>query len=147
MPTRELLARVDALPPAGLYLLTARLFAEGRRDDAVRWLYVAQLRSRFRLATAPSLPPDGEPALYASLNESVGRPINEWAVGDVDGLAARMGEALDWDPAHANVFTLKEPHAAALEKVRGGLVELRASVLARKNGIRRQRLANGLENR
>lgn len=147
MPLAELEQQAETLPPAGLYALAARRFREGPRQEAVRWLYVAQLRARFRLAVTPDLPRDGEPALYAALNESVGRPINEWAFGDVDALAASLQAALDWDAAHANAATPKPGHEAALAQIRAGLAELRETVLASREKIRQQRAANGLENR
>ena len=147
MPIPDMVAHAPELPPVGLYTLAERLFSAGRRDEGVTWFYIAQIRSRFRLATAPDLPPDGEPALYAALNDSLGRPINEWAFGDIDRVAAQMKQALEWDASHANVVTPKAANAAALEEVRSGLVALRTSVLARKDDIRRQRLAHGLVNR
>ena len=146
-PTSELLAQATELPPASLYPLAAKLFGEDRRDDAVRWLYIAQIRSRFRLATASGLPPDGEPALYGALLESVGRPINEWAFGDIPAVTARMAEALDWDATHANGVTPKGPNRAALEQVPGGLARFRESVIAGGDELRKERAAHGLENR
>ncbi|WP_159992861.1 hypothetical protein [Roseomonas sp. 18066] len=147
MPLVELEATADSLPPAGLYALAARRFREGPRQEAVRWLYVAQLRARFRLAVTPDLPRDGEPALYAALNESVGRPINEWAFGDVDALAASLQAALDWDAAHGNAATPRPGNEAALARIRAGLAEMRETVLASRDRIRQQRTTNGLENR
>ena len=69
--------------------------------------------------------------------------------GDIDRAAAHMAEALDWDQTHANGYTNKATHAAALAQVqvRAGLVALRASVLDEKDDIRRERTANGLANR
>lgn len=147
MPTATLRSGAETLPPVGLYTLAAKLFAEGQRDEATRWLYVAQIRARFHLAVSPGLRPDAEPAIYAALNEDVGRPINEWAFGDVEAAAARMQKALDWDAAHRDGFTPKNGREAALERVRGGLVRLRTQVLAEKDDMRRERHANGLENR
>lgn len=146
-PPAELLAEAQNLEPAELYSLASQLFSAGRRQEAVQWLYVAQLRARFRLAVARDLRPDGEPALYGALNETVGRPINEWGFGDVDALAASMQAALDWDAAHPNGATPKAGNEAALERIRKGLAELRETVLARRDSIREQRRGNGLENR
>jgi hypothetical protein len=142
-----LLAQAETLPPATLYMLAARLFAAGQRDAAVRWLYVAQLRARFHLAVEPGLRPDAEPALYAALNEQVGRPVNEWAFGDVDGVAREMQAALDWDAAHPNGFTPKQGRDEALQRIRAGLAQLRARLVSQRAEIRRQRQENGLENR
>ena len=147
MTIEQLLAQASELPPTGHYVLAGRLFEAGRRDEAVMWFYVAQIRARLRQAAEPGLPPDGEPALYASFNQSLGQPINGWAFGDIDGVARHMMEALDWDAAHDNPITPKASHAAALAKVRDGLEALRTDVLARKDEIRRTRLSNGLGNR
>ncbi len=103
------------------------------------WFYIAQLRARFRLAVAFDLKPDGEPAVYGALFETIGPQINGWAFGDIDSLAAHMQEALDWDSSHANAFTPKADHAAELEEVRSGLAAFRANVLARKEELRRDR--------
>ena len=147
MPLDTLIGQAANLPPDSLYMLAGRLFAAGRRDEAVVWFYIAQLRVRFRLAVAPDLKPDGEPAVYGALFEMIGPEINGWAFGDIDSLAAHMQEALDWDSSHANAFTPKAGHAAELEEVRSGLVAFRANVLARKEELRRDRAARHLENR
>ena len=147
MPLADIAAQAPGLPPVSLYQLAARLFGDGRRDEAVMWFYVAQLRARYRLTAEPGLPPDAEPALYASLNATVGRMINEWAFGDVQAAAAHMQAALDWDAAHANALTPKDAHGPALAQVRAGLEALRRKVLAEQDDIRRQRVRNGLVNR
>lgn len=146
-PTAELLAGATDLPPSSLFILAMKLFGEGRRDEAVRWFYIAQIRGRFRLAAEPNLPPDGEPALYEALFETIGPVINGWAFGDIPGLAARMTEALEWDAAHANGLTPKAPNMAALEQVRSGLVQFRDSLIAQRDDIRKERAADGRENR
>ena len=146
-PIPDLIARAPDLPPLDLYTLAGRLFAAGRRDEAVVWFYIAQIRSRFRLAAAPDLPPDAEPALYAALDDELGREINGWGFGDVDQALGEIDKALDWDATHANAYTPKTTNAAALDEIRGGLVAMRSSMLAHKDDIRRQRTANGLANR
>lgn len=76
MPLETMIAQAPDLPPVSLYMLAGRLFAAGRRDDAVVWFYIAQIRARFRLAAAPDLRPDGEPALYGALFATMGPEIN-----------------------------------------------------------------------
>lgn len=80
-----------------------------------------------------------ETAFYAALLETVGRPINEWAFGNVPALAARMQEALDWDATHPNLVTPKMTDRAVLELIRNGLAQLRLEVLTDADDIRRQR--------
>ncbi len=141
IPVPDLIAQAPGLPPVALYTLAAKLFAAGRRDEAVVWFYIAQIRSRFRLATAPDLPPDGEPALYASLFETIGPPINQWAFCDIDRLAAEMGRALDWDRDHANATSPKDANAAALDQVRSGLIAFRANILETRADFEKDRAA------
>ncbi len=133
--------------PLNLFILAIRKFEAGEQEEAVRWLYVAQIRTRFRLAVTPDLDPSEEPALAGSFMEVIGRPINEWAGGDVDLWTRQMQAALDWDEANENAFTSKSEHPEELETVRAGLAELIVSTRAARDNIRAAREANGLENR
>ena len=51
------------------------------------------------------LRPDADPALFASLSEVVGRPINEYAFGDIPALAATIDRVLAWHAANDDPFT------------------------------------------
>lgn len=146
-PIEVLERSAPAEHPLHLFIHAIRKFEAGEKDDAVRWLYVAQIRTRFRLMVEPDLDPSGEPALFASFMEAIGRPINEWAGGDVDLWTRQMQAALDWDAANDNGFTPKADHPGELETVRAGLAELIVSTRAAREEIRATREANGLENR
>lgn len=147
MPLVELERRVTGEHPSAYFILASRSFEAGKRDEATRWLYVAQLRYRFHIAANPGLPPDGDSALFGSLMETIGRPINEWAGGDVDGWIAAMQNALDWDAANPNGFTSSRAHPAELRTVRAGLADLIVSIEAQRDEIPGERARNGLESR
>lgn len=142
----QIIAQADSVHPATLYILASKLMGEGRMDDAVRWFYIGQLRYRFHLATNPPSIADDQ-TLFSALSESVGRPINEYAFGDVDAAVAQIDAALAWDAAHPNNFTSKERYARELAEMRTGLQELRNDMMANKEYIRETRTRNGLENR
>ena len=142
----QIIAQAESLHPATLYVLATKLMGEGRMDEAVRWFYIGQLRYRFHLASKPATIANDQP-LFTALSESVGRPINEYAFGDVDAAVAEIDAALAWDAAHPNNFTSKERYASELVKVREGLQKLRDDMVARKDEIRETRARNGLENR
>ncbi len=137
MPLGTMMAEAPSLPPVSLYMLAGRLFAAGRRDDAVVWFYIAQIRARFRLAVAPSLAPDGEPAVYEALFETIGPQINGLGVrryrscGGAHAGSARLGQL-----ACQRRSRPRPGHEAELEQVRSGLMSLRASVLTRKDELR-----------
>ncbi len=133
--------------PAEYYRRAAALFKDGRQDDAVFVFYLGQLRYRTHLKARPALKRDGDPALFASLSEVVGRPLNEYAFGDIPALARTIEAVLAYDAANPDGFTppmqFHEAHAA----VREGLSGLRRQILAEQDQIRAQRARNGLVNR
>lgn len=148
MSSEQIVAEAERLHPSALYVLAGRLFQEdGRQDEAVEWFYIGQLRYRVHLAANPGEPSDADPVLFAALSESVGRPLNEYAGGDVDEWVASIDRALAWDEAHDNQFTSKTEHAAEYAEVREGLVKLRDNLVERKDEIRKTREQNGLPNR
>lgn len=147
LPPAEIEARLPQAHPASCYAYAARLFGEGRRDDAVRWFYVGQLRFRIHLKASPNLDPGGEPALFASLNATIGREVNEYAGGDVEAWVAEIGKALAWDSQHPNALTPKEAHAAVHAEIRRGLEALAQQISGSAEKIRAERQKRGLENR
>lgn len=133
--------------PATYYVLAQKLFESGKRDEAIFWFYAGQLRYRFHLAAHPDLEPSGDPALFSSLSEVLGRPLNEYAFGDLKALRATIQRVLDWDERTANGFTSKTKFASPWKETRTGLEKLREYLRTNAEEIRRQRKANGLENR
>jgi hypothetical protein len=147
MDLDRLIAIIPAQHPAFYYILATRLFEANRKDEALFWFYAGQLRYRTRLACHPDLPPGTEPALFASLQEVAGRPINEHAGADPDAWAAAMQRALEWDEQTPNGFEPKAPCTAAIADQRGGLATLIDYVRRNKDSIRAERAARGLPNR
>lgn len=142
----QIIAGAESAHPAALYVLASKLMRAERLDEAVRWLYVGQLRYRFHLATDPPNATD-ERVLFSALSESVGRPLNEYAFGDVDRAVREIDAALAWDAAHANNFTSKSAYPQQFANTREGLKGLRDDMLARRQEIRETRTRNGLPNR
>lgn len=143
----QLKAGIEKRHPAAYYILATKLFDAGGRDEAVFWFHAGQLRYRFHLAASPDLPKSGDPALFASLTEVIGRPINEYAFGDLPALEATLDKALAWDEQTDNGMTSKSAHAAEWKDVREGLGKMRDYIKANAEQIRAQRKQNGLENR
>ena len=142
----EIIAGAERAHPAALYVLASKLMGAGRLDEAVRWFYIGQLRYRFYLLTNPTDAADAG-ILFSALSESVGRPINEYAFGDVDGAVRQIDAALAWDEAHPNHVTSKDAHPTQLATVRDGLIAMRDDMIARKQEMKETRTRNGLPNR
>lgn len=133
--------------PSAYYMRAISLFQKGKKDDAVFVFYLGQLRFRTHLLAHPQLKPDSDPALFSSLSEVVGGPINEYAFGDIPALARIIDEVIAFDDANPDKFTSPTQFADAHAKVREGLLAMKASMLADAETIREQRRQHGLENR
>jgi hypothetical protein len=128
------------------YQRAGELFQQGTRDEAVTLFYIGQLRARVRIQ-CQSGPPDREPALFASLGETIGRTINEYAGGSPSGWAAAIDQALAWDDAHPDPNAAGEACGVERGRQRQGLTELRHHIVDSADHIRSQRTAAGLPNR
>lgn len=133
--------------PSELYLYAKQLFDAGRKDEAVTWFYIGQLRWRYHLLAHPELPADGEPAAMNALNATLGQQINEWAGGSPRAWRAAIAKALTWDAAHPNPTTPKEKYATEWQQTRAGLMQLDGYIRDNEAQIRAERQARGLENR
>lgn len=133
--------------PAGDYRRAAELFEAGSREQAVCLFYRGQYRFRVHLAARPELAPSGDPALFASLNEVVGRPLNEWAGGDPQTWAEAIACALDWARGNDDPFTPKAEFASEHARVVEGLAGLLDHVRNSADEIAAERAARGLPNR
>lgn len=131
------------LQPAAYFQQAGEAFERGDTDQATFLLYVGQLRYRAYLAANPDLDPSGDPALFASLMEVVGRPINEYAFGDVEEAVGLIDKALAWDAANPDPAIPE----AIRQSNREGLMGLRDQMLEEADTIAEQRTENGLENR
>src|SRR5580700_9047138 len=134
--------------PTAFYILAQKLFAAGQKDDAVFWFYTGQLRYRvYLVANKDTLKPDGDPAIFASLSEEIGRPINEYAFGDIPQLAKTIDAVIAWDQSHGNALTPRDKYKSQYDQIGAGLAQMRDQLLKQADSIRKTRTTNGLPNR
>lgn len=130
--------------PSAYYLYAGRLWSEGLSDDAVFWFYAGQLRFRFHLRANPKLDPSGDPALFASLNATLGESLNLYVGGDPKKWMEQIDRVLTWDEKTANGFTSKKKYTKELEEIRGGLLKLRTYVSDNQAMIAAKRVEEGI---
>tara|TARA_R110002050_G_scaffold57131_1_gene128388 strand:+ start:180 stop:626 length:447 start_codon:yes stop_codon:yes gene_type:complete len=147
MPEAEIEKALPEEHPSAYYLYAGRLFKEGKKDEAVFWFYVGQLRYRFHLKANPNLEPSGDPALFGSLSATLGEQINGYAGGNTKDWVRAIDRALKWDAETKNGFTSKKKFAEVYEQNRAGLKKLRDQIESQTDYIREQRKQAGLENR
>lgn len=146
MSAEEIRDHIENKHPAAYYILAQKLFNDEQRQEAVFWFYAGQLRYRVYLTCHPDLPADGDPALFGSLTEQIGRPLNVYAFGDVEALTTTIDRVLDWDQQTPNGYTPKTQCVDAVKLQRAGLDDLRRMVNSRADDIRETRRENGLPN-
>jgi hypothetical protein len=144
-PFEQEMAKQPKLEWFEFYKLAAELQKKGAREDAGVAFYVGQLRGR---AHAMCEPGDltGTPALLGSLNEVVGRAINEDLGVSNKRWQAAIKRALAWDEAHPEAALIGPKCLKSFTEVRTGLRKLLAQIGARREEIRRTRTENGLPN-
>lgn len=140
----EIESRLPNAHPVNYYVYAGRLWAAGDKDKAVFWRYVGQLRYRFLLLTEPHADPSGDPAMFASFQETIGRPIDLYAGSDTTKWAEEVNEVLKWDEANPNGFTSKTKYSKQWDEARASLVKLREYVLAHAEDIKTQRAQQGV---
>jgi hypothetical protein len=134
--------------PTCFYILAQKLFTAGQKDDAVFWYYAGQLRYRvYLVVNKDKLDPSGDPAVFASLSEEIGRPINEYAFGDIPQLAKTIDAVIAWDQSHTNALTPRDKYKSQYDQITAGLTQMRDQVVNQADSIRKTRTANGLPNR
>jgi hypothetical protein len=133
--------------PAEYYQRAQAMFQAGQREEAIFIFYLGQLRYRAHLAARPELPKSGDPALFGSLTEVVGRPLNQWGFGDLPMMDATLKSVAAYDIANPDTFTPPAQFPAAWQQQRAGIERLRQHMLANADKMRADRTANGLENR
>ena len=136
---------VGDLPWPTYYQLAGERFQQGRKDEAVVLFYLGQLRGRIYVR-CHQLPPDRDPALLASFNETLGRTINEYAGASPSRWAVSIEQALAMDGRTPNSQSDDAECRAEAARQRQGLGQLRQQILQNSDEIRQQRAANGLPN-
>lgn len=127
LPERDVEARLVAEPYVSDYLYAARLFSAGKKDAAVFWFYVGQLRGRVYYTAHPT-DLDGTEA-FTSMTQVLGESINAHAGADPTKWAAILDKVLVWDASHDDTLTPKNEFARQRDEVRAGMKQLRESVL------------------
>ncbi len=79
-------AEPSTLPAVQDYLRAAEFLRQGSPDKATYWFYRGQLRFRIYLLAHLEEPPDRGRALFSSLQEMIGGPVNRYAFGDIPAL-------------------------------------------------------------
>jgi hypothetical protein len=144
----QLKAGIEDKHPSVFYVLAAKLFESGKKDEATLWFYIGEIRYRILLRSREKGADEArESEMFSALSDKVGIPVNRYAFGDIPVLIKIMGDALNWDDSHRNGYTSKQQFKDQYELVRNGLKQMREEIVQKTGTIKEQRIQNGLDNR
>lgn len=138
----------QALPnahPSAYYHYAERLYEEGKREQALTWMYVGHIRYLLHLHSNP-VGADEDAETFGRLTSAVVQPALRWAAADIDMLVARLDEALAWDADHPNGYTPRDSFKAQWEHARSDVQGQRNEFDQRRDFIRAERERAGLPN-
>lgn len=145
-----LIAHPDAIEPMSLINIPLALLARGDRLRAAFWFYFWQARSG---PWASFGAPDGDAALRASFNSSIGSLINQWIGSDPAAFVDTFERAWRYEqhvPLYQGrpqgVTAAKWQAAVARYRQQNDPAQLRKRVLAKAAETAEQRAKNGLPN-
>ena len=87
-------AAPERYAPPVFYALSHVLFDRGDRDDAAFWFYAGQLRARFDANRCADV---SARQAVAGLNQTYGKPINQYTFKNIPKLEALIPRVVDWD--------------------------------------------------
>lgn len=91
---KEIQAAPEKYAPPVLYVLSATLFQQGKKDEAAFWFYAGQVRARFDSNRCADV---SAREAVAVLNQQYGPSINKYAFQNVDKLEALIPRVIEWD--------------------------------------------------
>lgn len=80
------------------YQAADALFKQGKKDEAVKWYYIGQIRARVAAGIDPD--PSRNNAMMVAMAQGIGKPIMAYAHEDQDNWLEQIDAALAWDKEH-----------------------------------------------
>lgn len=133
--------------PIDSYHYALTLFAEGQKELATFWMYVADIRFRTRNMCYDAQPGQAEYALLAVSQQNIGSEINAWAFGDLALQHHILGQVQEWYDDAPDPFAPLDECGTDRTEVVEGLLSLRQTILDDAEDLRASRAESGLENR
>jgi hypothetical protein len=146
LPVDELIQTIEQgrTHPIATWLLAKRLYDMDRRDEAVFWFYLGQLRWRTCLRQTPNC---GGREPYGRLFETIGPDLNTHGFRSIPALQSTVDAVLAWDESHPDGFatdaTIKEQQRQGMREMVAYAQAHSAELDARHEELARQEAARG----
>jgi len=120
----EMKTLLPTIHPASYFMLSAKLYDEQKFDEAIVFLYVAQIRFRAYLMVYPNLDPTGDPALFSSLLNDIGQVVNGYAGKDILNWIIQIQNAKKWHDENKYIPIPQDMYGEYYNEIIGGLDEM-----------------------
>ncbi|HEY9833590.1 MAG TPA: hypothetical protein V6D26_23765 [Stenomitos sp.] len=107
------------IPPV-IYALSRELFNQDKKDDAMYWFYVAQLRARYDANLCMDI---SAKQAVSVLNGEYGPDINRYAFQDIDKLEKTVTKVVDFVRANEESYDHRWINLHGMEAVLSGMDE------------------------
>jgi hypothetical protein len=137
LPYDQVERQLPDADPEAYFIYATRLFNSGKKDSAIVWLYIGELRAEFLANTRPD-DTIGLLGLLSALDHRHGRPIFKWVATDFEKWGRSIDEALDWDASNRNGVTSKEKFKSQWAAARDSLKKTKKRILEHQEEIRKE---------
>lgn len=135
---QEILNNPESLKePITMFAPVQTLYLHGKKDEAVFWYYVAQLRTRYQLI----LEKGNRTQLLAVMSMTTGQLINNHALQDTARFTRTLDRVLEWDAKTGNPYRDKpqnETVKSEIAKLYDGMRDLKAKLTSDKERLETQ---------
>ena len=120
----EMKKLLPTIHPAGYFMLSAKLYDKQSFDEAVVFLYVAQIRFRTYFKVYPNLDPSGDPALFDSLLNNIGQAVNGYAGKNITNWITQIENAKKWHRENRYTLIPQDMYKDYYKEIIDGLNEM-----------------------
>lgn len=135
-------AKLEQTHPVSFFEEAGKYYKSGKINESALLFYVGQLRYRYYILAHPDTKPDGDKAIFASLQNVLGQEINYKLGENVDNYIKIVEATIDYSKQSDYQFYSKKESPANYEKVIGGLIKLKDYLIVNKEAFIAKRKEN-----
>lgn len=135
-------ATLEKVHPVSFFEEAGKYYKNGNLNESALLFYVGQLRYRYYILAHPDTKPDGDKAIFASLQNVLGQQINYQLGENVDNYIKILEAIIDYSNENDYQFYSNKESPENYEKVIGGLIKLKNYIIANKEQFIAKRKEN-----
>ncbi|WP_026713594.1 hypothetical protein [Flavobacterium daejeonense] len=135
-------ATLEKVHPVSFFEEAGKYYKDGNLNESALLFYVGQLRYRYYILAHPDTKPDGDKAIFASLQNVLGKEINYKLGENVDNYIKILEAIIDYSNENDYQFYSKKESPENYKKVIEGLIKLKNYVITNKEQFIARRKEN-----